>query len=94
MHDYEIGYDSKGKKYKLYLIAFVAAALIHTLVDFFGLGFTKVTGFRLIGSVLFYVVIFYFGLRRKLWAEFIIKFFIWLNVLILLLIIIVKSLGL
>ncbi|KAF0821285.1 hypothetical protein KIS1582_5007 [Cytobacillus firmus] len=41
-----------------------------------------------------YGVIFYFGLRRKLWAKFIIKIMVWLNIILLFIIIVVTVLGL
>jgi len=93
---YEFKYESerKEKKYKLYLFLFIITVLINTFIDIFDLGIEKVSGFRIVSSLLFYGIILYFGLRRKLWADFMIKFFVWLNIILLFIIITVKVLGL
>jgi hypothetical protein len=93
---YEFKYESerKEKKYKLYLFLFIITVLINTFIDIFDLEIEKVSGFRIVSSLLFFGIILYFGLRRKLWAEFMIKFFVWLNIILLFIIITVKVLGL
>lgn len=93
---YEFKYESerKEKKYKIYLILFIITILINTFIDFFNMGIEKVSGFRIASGLIFYGIILYFGLRRKLWAEVMIKFFVWLNIILLFIIITVKILGL
>lgn len=94
MYDFKHESERKEKKFKIYLYLFSITVLINTFIDFFDLGIEKVSEFRVVISLLIYVVILYFGLRRKLWAEVIIKFFVWLNIILLLIIINAKVLGL
>ncbi len=94
MYDFKHESERKEKKFKIYLYLFAITVLINTFIDFFDLGIEKVSEFRVVISLLIYVVILYFGLRRKLWAEVIIKFFVWLNIILLLIIINAKVLGL
>ncbi|SMQ78126.1 hypothetical protein SAMN05444673_3254 [Bacillus sp. OV166] len=89
MYEFKDEFERKEKKFKTYIFLFVISVLINSFIDFNDLGIK-----REVYSLLFFCVILYFGLRRKLWAEFIIKFFVWLNIILLFLIIIVKVLGL
>jgi hypothetical protein len=89
MYEFIDEFERKEKKFKRYIFLFVISVLINSFIDFDDLGIK-----REVYSLLFFCVILYFGLRRKLWAEFIIKFFVWLNIILLFLIIIVKVLGL
>lgn len=93
---YEFKYESERKeiKYKIYLFLFIITVLINTFIDIFDLGIEKVPGIRIVISLLIYGIILYFGLRKKLWAEVMIKFFVWLNIILLFIIITVKFLGL
>ncbi|MGF6949856.1 hypothetical protein QF028_002361 [Neobacillus sp. B4I6] len=94
MYEFKEEFDKKEKKYKIYLFLFIISVLINTFIDIFDLGIEKVSGVRIVISLLIYSVILYFGLRRKFWAELMIKFFVWLNIILLFLIITVKILGL
>ncbi|MDF9759500.1 hypothetical protein OKW24_001273 [Peribacillus simplex] len=94
MYEFKEEFDRKEKIYKIYLFLFIISVLINTFIDIFDLGIEKVSGVRIVISLLIYSVIFYFGLRRKFWAELMIKFFVWLNIILLFLIITVKILGL
>ncbi|MEH7304134.1 hypothetical protein SAMN05444673_3925 [Bacillus sp. OV166] len=94
MYEFKDEFERKEKKYKIYLYLFIISVLINTFIDIFDLGIEKVSGVRIVISLLFYGVILYFGLRRKFWAEVMIKFFVWLNIILLFLIITVKILGL
>ncbi|SFA99673.1 MULTISPECIES: hypothetical protein [unclassified Bacillus (in: firmicutes)] len=94
MYEFKDEFERKEKKFKIYIFLFVISVLIHTFIDVFDLGIEKVSGVGLVISLLFFCVILYFGLRRKLWAEVMIKFFVWLNIILLFLIITVKILGL
>ncbi len=89
MYEFKDESVRKEKKFKTYIFLFVISVLINTFIDFDDLGIK-----REVYSLLFFCVILYFGLRRKFWAEVIIKFFVWLNIILLFLIIIVKVLGL
>ncbi|OKL37536.1 hypothetical protein BLL40_04300 [Domibacillus mangrovi] len=93
---YEFKYESKKKekKYKIYLFVFIITVLINTFIDIFNLGIEKISGFRIASSLLFYGIILYFGLHRKFWAEFMIRFFVWVNIILLFIIITVKILRL
>ncbi|SNT56862.1 hypothetical protein SAMN05444672_15622 [Bacillus sp. OK838] len=90
MYEFKEEFDRKEKKYKIYLFLFIISVLINTFIDIFDLGIEKVSGVRIVISLLIYSVIFYLGLRRKFWAELIIKFFVCLNIILLFLIITVK----
>ncbi|TWD93492.1 hypothetical protein FB550_115136 [Neobacillus bataviensis] len=94
MYEFKDEIERKEKKYKIYLYLFIISVLINTFIDIFDLGIEKVSGVRIVISLLFFGVILYFGLLRKFWAEVMIKFFVWLNIILLFLIIIVKILGL
>jgi hypothetical protein len=94
MYEFKEEFDKKEKKYKIYLFLFIISVLINTFIDIFDLGIEKVSGVRIVISLLIYSVILYFGLRGKFWAELKIKFFVWLNIILLFLIITVKILGL
>lgn len=86
--------ERREKRYKAYLFVFIITVLISTFIDLFDLGIEKVSMHRIVISLLVYSIIFYFALRRKLWANLIIKFFVWLNIFIFFLIFTVKILGL
>ena len=94
MYEFKDEFERKEKNFKIYLFLFAITVLINTFIDFFDLGIEKVSEYRVVISLLIYGVIYYFGLCRKLWAEFIIKFFVWLNIILLFIIITVKVLGL
>ncbi|CAH0266679.1 hypothetical protein SRABI133_03545 [Peribacillus simplex] len=94
MYEFKDESQRKEKKFKIYIFLFPMSVLINTFIDFFDLGIEKVSEFRVVLSLFFYGVILYFGLRRKFWAEVMIKFFVWLNIILLLIIITVKVLGL
>ncbi|MGG4386285.1 hypothetical protein ABEX08_30250 [Priestia megaterium] len=94
MYKFKDEFERKEKKFKIYIFLFVISVLINTFIDIFDLGIEKVSGVGIVISLLFFGVILYFGLRRKFWAEVMIKFFVWLNIILLFLIITVKILGL
>jgi hypothetical protein len=86
-------FDRKEKNFKTYLFLFVISVLIHTFTDFYDLGIERVSKLRVVINLLFYGVILYFGLRRKLWAEVLIKFFVWVNIILLIIILTVTLVG-
>jgi hypothetical protein len=94
MYEFKEESERKEKIIKIYLFLFAVTALINTVIDFFGLGTEKVSGYRIVISLSVYAFILYLGLRRKLWAVVMIKFFVWLNIILLFIILTVKALGL
>ncbi|MDN7242225.1 hypothetical protein QWY14_10470 [Planococcus sp. N028] len=94
MHEFQRESETKRKKRKFYLSAFILIVAIYTVMDIFDSGIESVSRFRIISSLLFNAVVFYLALRRKFWAEFIVKMMVWMNVFLLLLIITVTILGL
>lgn len=93
MLEFKDEFERKERNYKRYLFLFVITVLIHTFIDFFDLGNDNVSKLRVVISLLFYGVILYYGLRRKIWAEVMIKFFVWVNIILLIIIITVTVLG-
>ena len=93
MLEFKDEFERKERNYKRYLFLFVITVLIHTFIDFFDLGIEIVSKLRVVISLLFYGVILYYGLRRKIWAEVMIKFFVWVNIILLVIIITVTVLG-
>lgn len=93
MLEFKDEFERKERNYKRYLFLFVITVLIHTFVDFFNLGIESVSKLRVVISLLFYGVILNYGLRRKLWAEVMIKFFVWVNIILLVIIITVTVIG-
>jgi hypothetical protein len=94
MYEFKEESGRKEKRYKAYLFVFIITVLINTFIDLFDLGIEKVSMYRIVISLLVYFIIVYFALRRKLWANLMIKFFVWLNIFIFLLIVTVNILGL
>lgn len=93
MLEFKDEFERKERNYKRYLFLFVITVLIHTFIDFFDLGIDNVSKLRVVISLLFYGVILYYGLRRKIWAEVMIKFFVWVNIILLVIIITVTVIG-
>ncbi|PGY07783.1 hypothetical protein [Bacillus sp. AFS031507] len=94
MYEFKDESERKEKKIRYTYFLFIISVLINTFIDIFDLAIEKVSEVRIVISLIFYGVILYFGLRRKFWAEVMIKFFVWLNIILLVLIITVKILGL
>jgi hypothetical protein len=94
MYEFRQEAEKKEIKSKVYLYLFAIAVVLNTIIDFLGFGTEKISDLRVIFSLLCYGVIFYFGLQRKLWAQLMIKFIVWLNVFLLVIIIVVKVLSL
>ena len=94
MLEFKDEFERKERNFKRYLFLFVIAVLVHTFIDFFDLGIERVSKIRVVISLLSYGIILFFGLRRKLWAEVMIKIFVWVNIILIFLIIIVTVFGL
>lgn len=94
MYEFQEESERIERRYKAYLFVFIITVLINTFIDLFDLGIEKVSIYRTVISLLVYSIIFYFALRRKLWANLMIKFFVWLNIFIFFLFVTVKILGL
>lgn len=67
---------------KLYLILFIITALINEFLIF-----ADGNMIRGITSLLFYLIVIYFGLQKKVWSVIIIKVMVWIHIIILLLMI-------
>lgn len=94
MYEFQEESERIERRYKAYLFVFIITVLINTFIDLFDLGIEKVSIYRTVISLLVYSIIFYFALRRKLWANLMIKFFVWLNIFIFFLFVTVKILEL
>jgi hypothetical protein len=90
MYEFKVESKRKENRNKIYLCVFIIAVIINTFIDFLDFGIEKVSLLRKITSLLLYGIILYFGLQRKIWAEFLIKFLVWLNIILLIIIITVK----
>lgn len=76
---YQFAHELKrNDKYnKAYVILFIVAALFN-VVSFFVDG----SVIRGVASLLFFSIILRYGIRKKLWAELIIKFMVWLHIVL------------
>lgn len=92
MYEFRHEFEKKEKKFKLYLLLFIISSLIYLSLIFMDFWIGKISGLRFVVSLLFYVLVLYFGLRRKLWAEWFIKFLVWMNIICLIIVILVKIL--
>ncbi|TCI65269.1 MULTISPECIES: hypothetical protein [Exiguobacterium] len=81
-------------KKKRYLCAFLLLALLNTVQHAYDIGFDASSPYRLVGGLVFYAFLLYFGLRNKAWAEIAIKFVVWFNVIALSVILLFMGLSL
>ncbi|MDL4839959.1 hypothetical protein [Aquibacillus rhizosphaerae] len=70
-------WQDKEKKDNVYLVLFMVAAIINTIYDLFYFGLSV----RVVIFLLFYIILFYLGLRRARWAEVLIKIYVWVTVI-------------
>lgn len=92
MYEFKHESEKKERKFKLYLILFILSRLVHVCLDFFDFGIGKTFGMRIVGNLLFSVTILYFGLHKKAWAEWLIKFLVWVDIILLILAVLVMVL--
>lgn len=90
MYEFKHESQKKERKFKLYFFLFIISVLVNVYLDFFDFGIRKTSGFNIVANLLISATILYFGLRRKLWAEWFIKFLVWINVIFLIIVILVK----
>ena len=84
MYEFKREVQRKNKTFKVYISLFLLSALINLynfLIDF---DMNLISKIRFISALIFYVIIFYLGLKRKPLAEIFIKFIVWINILALL----------
>ncbi|WP_409304957.1 hypothetical protein [Peribacillus sp. SCS-155] len=82
MYQFEKEAQRKEKTYKIYVVLFVISALINVI-----LMFTNDSILRGVVSLLLFSIILYHGLKKKDWAELIVKFVVWIHIFLLLIII-------
>ena len=89
MYEFEHEIKRKEKIYKYYIILYILSALIN-------LSFLLMDGeiLRGISSFLFALIVLNFGLRKKGWAIWIIKYMVWINIIVLIFILIAKGIDL
>lgn len=87
-------YPNQQRKKKRYLYAFFFLALINTVQHVYDMNSDITSLYRLVGGVIFYASLIYFGLREKKWAEIAIKFVVWLNVIVLFIILLFMGISL
>lgn len=93
MYEFKHESQKKERKFKLYLFLFIISVLVNVCLDFFDFfGIGKTSGFNIVVNLLISATILYFGLRRKLWAEWFIKFLVWMNIIFLIIVTLVKIL--
>ncbi len=84
MYQFEHEIQRKQKIFKGYLVLFIMASLIN-LISFFMDGDI----FRGMACLFFSLIVFHYGQRQKVWAALIIKFIVWLHIILLLITIII-----
>jgi len=89
MYEFEYEIKRKEKIYKNYIILYMISALIN-------LSLFLIDGeiLRGICSFLFVLIILNFGLRKKAWAIWIIKYMVWINIIALIIILFAKGIEL
>lgn len=81
MYEFKREVQRKNKIFKVYISLFLLSALInlyHFLMDF---DMNLISKIRFILAVIFYVIIFYLGVKRKPLAGIFIKLIVWINIL-------------
>jgi hypothetical protein len=74
MYQFEHEVQRKEKVYKVYVILFIVSAMINAILFF--LDGSHIRG---IISLLFSFIVFYYSLRKHIWAILIIKCMVWLH---------------
>ncbi|TCI68806.1 hypothetical protein [Exiguobacterium sp. SH1S1] len=54
--------------------------MLNTVQQAYDIGFDASSPYRLVGGLVLYAILLYFGLRNRTWAEIAIKFVVWFNV--------------
>jgi hypothetical protein len=85
---YEFKHEEKEKRVKLYLVIYSITSFINLIFDFTDLVTGRISIVRFIVYTFVYAFIFYFSLKRKQWAIWLVRLVIWLNILLLLIIIV------
>lgn len=84
MYEFKHEAQRREKIFKVYLVLFFLTALANLYSLFIDYGVDTISQVRAITSLLFYIIVFYFGIRRNKRAEILIKFVVWINIFVLL----------
>lgn len=78
MYQFQHERQRKEKIYKVYVILFIISVLINAVSLF-------VNGsiFRGILCLLFFSIVYHYGLRKNVWAVLIVKFIVWIHIFLL-----------
>ncbi|MCC5893476.1 hypothetical protein [Exiguobacterium sp.] len=87
-------YPNQQRKKKRYLYAFLLLALLNTVQHVYDMSSDMTSVYRLVGGLIFYAFLIYFGLRGKKWAEIAIAIVVWINVIALSVILLFMGLSL
>ena len=79
MYQFQHEVQRKEKIYKVYVILFIISILINV-----ALFFVDGSILRGIVSLLFLSIVLHYGLLKKVWARLIVKFMVWLHMVLLL----------
>lgn len=79
MYRFQHEVQRKEKIYKVYVILYVISGLINV-----ALFFVDGSIFRGIVSLLLFFIVLHYGLRKKVWAELIVKCMVWIHIVLLL----------
>ena len=78
MYQFQHEVKRKEKIYKAYVILFIISVLINVV-----LFFVDGSILRGIVSLLVFSIVLYYGLRKKVWAELIVKCIVWMHLVLL-----------
>ncbi|MCT4783283.1 hypothetical protein [Exiguobacterium himgiriensis] len=76
------------------MYAFILLTLLNTMQHAYDIDSDASSPYRLVGGLIFYATLLYFGLKEKMWAEIAIKFGVWFNVIALFVILLFMGLSL
>lgn len=85
---------NQKRKERRYMYAFILLTLLNTVQHAYDIGSDAFSPYRLVGGLILYATLLYFGLKEKRWAEIAIKFVVWFNVIALLIIVLFMGLSL
>lgn len=84
MYKFKHEVQRKTKAFKVYISLFFLSALINLYNFLMDFDMNLISKIRFISALIFYVIVFYLGLKGKPLAEIFIKFIVWINILALL----------
>lgn len=78
MYEFQHEARKKTKIHNIYIVLFIIASIVNSILILIDGQIT-----RGLFSLLLFLVLLYFGRRKKSWALFIIKFMVWLHIILL-----------